>query len=60
MIGSALDLDLRDRDSGRPTGLVVGRYPIRVEEGDGARPGDSGVLCFEMEAAGLVVMSPAW
>jgi hypothetical protein len=30
------------RDGGRPTGLVVGRYPVQVEEGDGARPGDSG------------------
>jgi hypothetical protein len=36
----------RGRDSGRPTGPVVGRYPVRVEEGSGAR-------------AGLVLL-PAW
>jgi hypothetical protein len=40
------------RDGGRPTGLVVGRYPVQVEEGDGARPGDSG-------GKGLVLL-PAW
>jgi hypothetical protein len=32
----------RGRDRGRPTGSVVGRHPVRVEEGDGTRPGDSG------------------
>ena len=32
----------RGCDSGRPTGPVVGRYLVWVEEGDGARPGDSG------------------
>ena len=31
----------RGRDRGRPTGPVVGRHPVHVEEGDGARPGDS-------------------
>jgi hypothetical protein len=32
----------RGRERRRPTGPVVGRHPVRVEEGDGARPGDSG------------------
>jgi hypothetical protein len=32
----------RGRDRGRPTRSVVGRHPVRVEEGDGTRSGDSG------------------
>jgi hypothetical protein len=41
----------RGGDRGRPTGPVVGRHPVQVEEGDGARPSDSG---------GRMVLLPAW